>query len=134
MSQKPKLTIYTPEPALKHPAKLIKELFVDIIQSRELAWRLFLRNIRGQYRQSILGIFWVFIPPILTTITWIFLNSAKIFQIEDTGALPYPVFVMVGTLLWTGFTESLNKPIQSMQAGKSMLTKLNFPHECVSRV
>lgn len=124
-----KITIYTPEPALKNPLKLFKELMWDLGKARSLAWRLFMRNIRGQYRQSILGIFWVFIPPLITTLTWIFLQSSRIFQIGDTGSLPYPVFVLTGTLLWTGFNEALTKPIQAMNTGKSMLTKLNFPRE-----
>ncbi len=131
MSVHDQITVYSPEPALKHPLRLVRELWQSLLLSRALAWRLMLRNIRAQYRQSLLGVLWAFIPPIAQTVTWVFLNSAKIFQIGDTGGLPYPVFVMVGTLLWAGFTTSLNKPIQAMTAGQSMLTKLNFPREAL---
>ena len=41
--------------------------------------------------------------------------------------MPYPAFVMVGTLLWQAFLDSLNKPMSSLNNARSMLVKLNFP-------
>ena len=36
----------------------------NLVNSRELAWRLFVRDTSAQYRQSVLGYLWVFIPPL----------------------------------------------------------------------
>ena len=52
--------IYTPESQLKNPSLLFKEMSSDLLASRELAWRLLVRDISAQYRQSFLGVFWVF--------------------------------------------------------------------------
>jgi lipopolysaccharide transport system permease protein len=41
--------------------------------------------------------------------------------------MPYPAFVMIGTLLWQAFLDSLTKPMSSLTASKGMLVKLNFP-------
>jgi lipopolysaccharide transport system permease protein len=100
----------------------------DLWASRELAWRLFVRDINARYRQSLLGYFWAFLPPIVTTLTFVFLNSQKILNAGDTG-IPYPAYVMVGTLLWQGFVDALNSPIKLVTSSKSMLVKINFPRE-----
>jgi lipopolysaccharide transport system permease protein len=94
--------------------------------SRELAGALFKRDMKAQFRQSILGYAWLFFPPIATTLVWFVLNSSGVVKVADTG-MPYPAFVMIGTLLWQAFLESLTKPIISLNGSKAMLTKLNFP-------
>jgi lipopolysaccharide transport system permease protein len=50
--------------------------------------------------------------------------------VGDTG-IPYPAYVMVGTLLWQGFVEALNSPIKLITSSKSMLAKINFPREAL---
>jgi lipopolysaccharide transport system permease protein len=119
---------YTPESLLRHPIKLTRAMAGDLWASRELAWRLFVRDINARYRQSLLGYFWAFLPPIVTTLTFVFLNSQKILNAGDTG-IPYPAYVMVGTLLWQGFVDALNSPIKLVTSSKSMLVKINFPRE-----
>lgn len=120
--------IYTPESLLRHPIKLARSMAHDLWASRELAWRLFVRNISAQYRQSLLGYLWAFLPPIFTTLIFVFLNSQKILNIGETS-IPYPAYVMMGTLLWQGFVDALNSPIKLVTSSKSMLVKINFPRE-----
>jgi len=118
--------IYTPESSLANPKRLIMEMVDELRNSRELAFALFTRDMKAQVRQSILGYAWLFFPPIATTLVWFFLNSSGVVKVADTG-MPYPAFVMIGTLLWQAFLESLTKPIMSLTASKTMLVKLNFP-------
>jgi len=105
-------------------------MFHDLWASRELAWRLLVRNISAQYRQSLLGYVWAFLPPIATALIWVFLNSQKIVNAGETD-IPYPVYVMIGTLLWSSFTDALNSPLNSITGSKSMLAKINFPREAL---
>ena len=120
------VTVYSPQSALVDPRRLIKEMYQELLDSRDLAGALFKRDMKAQVRQSILGYAWLFFPPIATTLVWFFLNSSGVVKVADTG-IPYPVFVMIGTLLWQAFIESLTKPITSLNGAKAMLTKLNFP-------
>ena len=120
------VTVYSPESALADPRRLIKEMYQELRDSRDLAGALFKRDMKAQVRQSILGYAWLFFPPIATTLVWFFLNSSGVVKVADTG-MPYPAFVMIGTLLWQAFLESLTKPIASLNGAKGMLTKLNFP-------
>ena len=122
--------IYTSESLLRHPIKLAQSMTRDLWASRELAWRLFVRNISAQYRQSLLGYLWAFLPPIVTTLTFVFLNSQKILSGGETS-IPYPAYVMVGTQLWHGFIDALNSPIKLVTSAKSMLVKINFPREAL---
>ena len=89
-----------------------------------------MRDISAQYRQSILGVFWSFIPPILVGLVFIVLQSRKIVDFGETD-IPYPVFVLVGTTLWQVFAESLNAPLQSVRKAKLMLAKIKFPYEAL---
>lgn len=119
------VTVYSPESSLADPRRLFREMADEFKSSRELAFALFVRDMKAQFRQSILGYTWLFFPPIATTLVWFFLNQSGVVQVKDTG-MPYPAFVMIGTLLWQAFLESLTKPIISLNGSKAMLTKLNF--------
>lgn len=120
------VTTYTSESALADPKRLFREMFDELRNSRELAIALFRRDLKAQFRQSILGYAWLFFPPIATTLVWFFLNRSGVVRVADTG-MPYPAFVMIGTLLWQACLESLLKPIQALTKSRAMLVKLNFP-------
>jgi len=122
--------VYTPESQLRHPLKLLRSMMYDLFASRELAWRLFIRDINAMYRQTILGYVWAFLPPIVITLTFVYLNSQAIFQVGDT-VIPYPAYVMSGTVLWQVFIDALNSPIKLVSSSKSILSKVNFPREAL---
>jgi lipopolysaccharide transport system permease protein len=121
---------YTPDSPLRRPGKMAVAMVADLLASRELAWRLFVRDISAMYRQSVLGYVWAFLPPIVTTLTFIYLNSQNIITIQDTS-IPYPAFVMIGTLLWQCFLDALNSPIKAVTQSRGMLAKINFPREAL---
>ena len=124
------VTVYTPESSLASPRTMLTDMFRDLLKGRGMAWRLAVRDIRSQYRQAILGMLWAFIGPLATTITWIFLSSAGIISLSTT-ALPYPVYVFSGTLLWSILIDAMNTPLQQTSAARGMLAKLNFPREAI---
>lgn len=125
-----RVAVYTPESAIRHPIKLLREMFRDLFASRELAWRLFVRDISARYRHSFLGYLWAFLPPIAGTFTFVMLNRSGILNVGDLP-LPYPAYVMIGTLLWQVFADAINSPIKTVTAAKAMLAKINFPREAL---
>jgi lipopolysaccharide transport system permease protein len=126
------VTVYTPDSGLRSPVALLRGFFGDIRSEKfaDLTWRLVVRNISATYRQSVLGVLWLFIPPIVTASIWIFLNSQKVIDVGRT-AIPYGLFVLAGNLLWQGFAQSLAAPIQAVNRERNTLTKLNFPREAL---
>jgi lipopolysaccharide transport system permease protein len=124
------VTIYTSESQVRSPGKLLRSMWRDLRASRELSWRLFVRDLSAQYRQSFFGILWAFVPPIVTSLIFIFLQSRNIVNFGETD-IPYPVYVLVSVVLWQIFSESLNGPLKSVTAAKPMLAKINFPREAL---
>ena len=122
--------VYTPDSSLASPARMLAEMLGDLFRGREMAWRLAVRDIQAQYRQTVLGLLWAVITPLATTITWVFLSSSGIVSVGAT-ALPYPVYVFTGTLLWSIFTDAMSLPLQQTNAARGMLAKLNFAREAV---
>jgi lipopolysaccharide transport system permease protein len=105
-------------------------MWQDLKLSRELGWRLFVRDTSAMYRQSFLGILWALILPLANALTWLFLRSSGIVSLRETD-IPYPVYVFAGSMLWSIFIESILAPLQKTLMSKSMLTKLNFPREAI---
>jgi lipopolysaccharide transport system permease protein len=102
----------------------------DLARSRELAWRLLIRDLRAQYRQSIFGILWAFLPPILMAVAFTLARRTQILVVGETS-LPYPVYVLFSTILWQTFVEALNGPLQAISQAKPMLARINFPREAL---
>lgn len=125
-----KIVIYSPDSRMRNPIGLFKEMLSSIKASRELAWRLTLRDISAQYRQSLLGYFWAFIPPLASTLVFVFLNDQGVIVTDDT-TIPYAAYVLIGMVLWQTFVESVNAPLKVVTASKSTLAKINFPYEAL---
>lgn len=124
------VTVYTPESPLRSPRIFVHEMLADIWKGRELAWRLFVRDLSAQYRQTWLGYVWAFVPPLMAAATFIFLQSQGIVTVEGTG-IPYAAFAMIGTLLWQTFVEAIQSPLAAVGSARPMLAKINFPREAI---
>ena len=124
------ITVYSPDSSIRHPARMLADMLHDVFAGRQLAWQLAVRDIRAQYRQAFLGIFWALILPLANTVTWIFLNRAGIVSVAETS-LPYPIYVFTGTMIWAIFMDALNAPLVQTTAAKPMLAKINFPREAL---
>lgn len=122
--------VYTPESPLANPHKLVVQMVNDLWAGRELAWRLAVRDISAQYRQSILGVLWAVIIPLANTAVWLLLTSSKVIQVAETS-VPYPIYVFTGTILWSILIDALNSPLMQVNANKPLLSKINFPREAL---
>lgn len=121
---------YSPASQLRSPAHLLAAMVRDLLASRDLAWRLSVRDISAQYRQSVLGVFWAFVPPLLSALLFIVLQHKKVVNIPDPG-MPYALFALVGTTLWQTFTDAVNAPLKVVTGAKPVLAKINFPREAL---
>lgn len=122
--------VYAPVAERGSLAHTLKSMFRDLVGSRELSWRLFVRDLSAQYRQSFFGILWIFIPPIVTSLIFIMLQSRNIINFGETQ-ISYPAYVIIGTLLWQIFVDGLNAPLKAATAAQPLLAKINFPHEAL---
>jgi lipopolysaccharide transport system permease protein len=122
-----KTTVYSPQNKYLF-SKLVQEIFMGFKEGKELAFRLFIRDLRAGYKRSFLGVFWLFVPPFFTAGIWIFLNDQNVVSIQG-APMDYAAFTLCGTILWSFFAEALNRPLQRYQSAMGMMSKLNFPRE-----
>ncbi len=120
--------VYSTDSPLSNPIKLVREIFYDLWQYRELVHILFMRDLKSQFRQSYLGYFWLIAPALMTSGVWLFLNRSNLLQLPNTE-MPYPVFVIIGTVFWQSFANGIMAPLNSFNAGRPVFMKLKVPPE-----
>ncbi|MFC2001665.1 ABC transporter permease [Chloroflexota bacterium] len=100
---------------------------LKLLKHRELIYNLALRQIKIRYKQSLLGITWAILQPLLTMIvfTLVFSEIAKI----PTGDVPYPIFSYSALVPWTFFATSLAQSGESIVSNVGLIRKLYFPRE-----
>ena len=85
------------------------------------------REIRVRYKQSVLGMSWSVITPVLLMLvfTLFFQRVAEV----DTGGAPYAIFSYLGLLPWTFFSSSVSTGGQSLVINSNLLNKVYCPRE-----
>lgn len=98
----------------------------DIWRYRELFYVLSWRDITVKYKQTVIGIAWALIRPVLTMIvfTVIFGNLAKL---PTEGNAPYAIMVYAALLPWQFFANSLSESSNSLISNANLITKVYFP-------
>ncbi len=121
------ITIYEPDRQLKVGfIARWRAMFSDLVKSRELIWRLFLRDFQSKYKQSILGVAWVVINSLIAVGLFAYLNSTGILHIGSTG-VPYVAFAIIGLTVWNLFANAIVAGTTSVLGAGPMITKINFP-------
>jgi len=97
----------------------------DLWRYRELFYFLAWRDILVRYKQTIIGISWAVIRPVLTMLvfTFVFGNLAKL----PSGGAPYPIMVFAALLPWQFFASSFSEAGNSLIANTNMISKVYFP-------
>jgi len=85
------------------------------------------REIRVRYKQSLLGVGWAIIQPLVLTVVFTLVFS-RIMQV-DTGGVPYPIFAYAALVPWTFFATSLSFGIPSLVNNLTLVSKIYFPRE-----
>jgi len=107
------------------PGKGIKQYWADLWRYRELFYFLAWRDILVRYKQTVIGVAWSVIRPVLTMAVFsvIFGRLAKF----PSEGVPYPVLVFAAMLPWQLFSNSLTESSNSLIASRNMITKIYFP-------
>lgn len=97
----------------------------ELVRFRELLFFFAWRTIQIRYKQTILGVFWVVLQPIVTMVvfTIFFGQIAKI----ESGGIPYPIFSFSGLVPWTFFSGGISTIANSIVQNSEMIKKVFFP-------
>ena len=108
-------------PASRMPHLDLPELW----HFRELALTFVWRDVKVRYKQTFIGVLWVVLQPLLTTVIFTLIFGR--FADFPSDGLPYPVFVLAGVLPWTYFATSLNGASGSIAGNRALVTRVFFP-------
>ncbi len=103
-----------------------KNYWADIWRYRELFYILSWRDIAVRYKQTIIGIAWSVIRPVLTMIIFTVVFS-KIANLPSEGAAPYAIMVYAALLPWQFFSNALTESSGSLVSNSSLISKVYFP-------
>ena len=97
----------------------------ELWESRELLYFLVLRDTKVRYKQTVLGVAWAALQPLLTMVvfTVIFGNFAKM----PSDGIPYALFVFAGLLPWMFFANAVSQSAHSLVNQQALLTKIYLP-------
>ena len=93
---------------------------------RELLFYLTWRDIKVRYKQTVVGIVWVLLQPVLTMLIFVIIFS-KLAHLKAPGHIPYPLFVFAGLLPWQLFASGMAGVTASVVGNTSLITKVYFP-------
>lgn len=114
------------EVVIEPPRGYLSVDWKEVWRYRSLFWVLAWRDIAVRYKQTILGVLWAVLQPLITMVvfTVIFNRLAKI----DSGdGTPYPVFLYVGLILWQFYSATLSNAANSITGNAALIQKVYFP-------
>lgn len=108
------------------PRKGLFQLELDELwRYRELLWFLVWRDILIRYKQTVIGVSWAVLQPVVTMAIFavIFGRLAKI----PSDGVPYPIFAFAALLPWNFFSQALARSGTSLVGNTNLITKIYFP-------
>ncbi|MBC7624990.1 MAG: ABC transporter permease [Aeromicrobium sp.] len=108
------------------PGLAARHYWRDLWSYRELFFVLAWRDVAVRYKQTVIGLVWALIQPLLTMIVFTFIFS-KVAKLPTEGVAPYALLVYVGLLPWQLFAASLTGASGSLIGNANLISKVYFP-------
>lgn len=107
------------------PNRTTVAFFRELLRYRELFYFLAWRDILVRYKQTVIGIAWSVIRPLLTMLvfTVVFGRLAKL----PSEGVPYPILVFSAMLPWQYFANAMQESSNSLIAESRLISKVYFP-------
>jgi lipopolysaccharide transport system permease protein len=121
----PATEIPRPTKIIRPPSLVFLPQIAELWRFRELLFFLIWRDIKVTYKQTILGVTWVLLQPILTTVILIviFERIAKL----PSDNIPYAVVVLSGLVPWSLFSNAISRAGTSLVSNQALVSKVYFP-------
>lgn len=113
-----------------HDERSFTDDVANIWAHRELVLVLARREIAVRYRQTVVGLLWVLLQPLVTTaiFTMVFVFFLRI---PNQDGSFYPLFAFSGIAVWQYFTRIISDGGNSLVSSSAMITKVSFPRMIV---
>lgn len=98
----------------------------DLWRYRELFYVLAWRDIVVRYKQTVIGVLWALLRPLLTMVVFSTVFG-KLAKLPSEGTAPYPLMVFAGMLPWSFFATALSEASNSLIGNANLISKVYFP-------
>lgn len=103
-----------------------RHYWVDLWRYRELFYFLAWRDILVRYKQTVIGVAWAIIRPLLTMLVFTVVFG-RLAHLPSEGSAPYPILVFAALLPWQFFSSAFAEAGGSLIANSNMISKVYFP-------
>lgn len=108
------------------PGHIEKNYWTDLWRYRELFLIIAWRDISVRYKQTIIGILWAIIRPLLTMVVFTVIFG-RIAKLPSDGSAPYALMVFAAMLPWSLFSNALIESSNSLISNANLIGKVYFP-------
>jgi lipopolysaccharide transport system permease protein len=99
-------------------------------EGREVLYRFGARDVTLRYRQTLLGVVWVILQPLLTAAIFTLVFN-RVANLKAPPGVPYIVFVFTGLLAWNLFFGIITRASSSLVSNRDLVSKVFFPRMLV---
>ena len=121
---------YSAEPLGRSPRRVLAAMFGNLARSPYVAYRLALKDIKGERTKSRFATLWDFLDPLILAVVFYVLQAVRVINPGDIH-VPYAVFVTFGLLLYQTFSESVTLPMDVTRRSRNMLAHLKLAPEAL---
>ena len=115
-----------PQTLIIEPGLAERDYWRDLWRYRELFYVLAWRDISVRYKQTIIGLAWALVRPLLTMVVFTVVFG-KLAKLPTEGAAPYALMVFAGLLPWQFFSTALSESSNSLIGNANLISKVYFP-------
>ncbi len=108
------------------PGRGVRHYWLDVWRYRELFRVLAWRDLSVRYKQTVIGVLWALIRPLLTMLVFTVVFG-RIARMPSDGNAPYALMVFAGILPWTLFSSGLSDASNSLINDERLISKVYFP-------
>src|ERR1043165_8250267 len=108
------------------PGRTEKNYWRDLWRYRELFYFLACGYILVRYKQTVIGIAWALVRPLLTMIVFTVVFS-RIARLPAPASVPYALLVFAAMLPWQFFSTALSESSNSLVSNANLISKIYFP-------
>jgi lipopolysaccharide transport system permease protein len=115
-----------PEIIVIEPGRHERNYWTDLWRYRELFRVLAWRDLAVRYKQTVIGVVWAVIRPLITMLIFTVIFG-RIAKLPSEGTAPYPLMVFAGMLPWSFFSAGLSEASNSLINNANLISKVYFP-------
>jgi lipopolysaccharide transport system permease protein len=131
MDERDQVVVFEPDQRVRLGFVLGWRMMVrNVVSSRELIWQLFKRDFLAGSKQSVLGLLWILITPLVGIVSWVVMNAVGVLHPGEVG-VPYPIYVLCGTTIWGMFMGFYSSAAASLTSAGGLLAQARFSHEAL---